>query len=125
VVERLGLQSNITDSNLGLREIGGNDVKIGHKVTLSFWAGRKNTYCQDVEFLIPVETGDTDTDGLPDVLLGLPELMKRHMIMIDPEFCNDPEEGLEVIAKRACEEIEGEPGKAIFILGTKFPQVKK
>jgi hypothetical protein len=129
VVERLGLQSKIiTASSVHLREIGGNHVQIDRKVTLSFWAGRKNTYCQDVEFLIPVETEDTDTDGLPDVLLGFPELMKRHMIMIDPEFCNDAEEGLDVIAKRACEEIEGEPGKAICILvprGTKVPQVKK
>jgi len=125
VVERLGLQSKITASNLDLREIGGNDVQIDRKVTISFWAGRKNTYYQDVEFLIPIETEDTDTDGLPDVLLGFPELMKRHMIMIDPEFCNDPEEGLEVIAKRACEEIEGESVKAVFVLGTKFPQVVK
>jgi hypothetical protein len=124
VVERLGLQSKITTSNLDLREIGGNDVQIDRKVTLSFWAGRKNAYCQDVEFVIPVEAEDTDTDGLPDVLLGFPELRKRHMIMIDPDFCNDPEEGLEVIAKRACEEIEGEAPPSIF-LGTKYPQIKR
>lgn len=124
VVERLGLLSNITTSHLELQEIGGNDVRINRKVTLSFWAGRKNVYCEDVEFLIPVETKDTDTDGLPDVVLGLPELRERHMITIDPDFCNDPEEGLEVIAKRARDEIQGELPKAIF-LGTKYPPAKR
>jgi len=122
VVERLGLTSKITTSNLGLREVGGNGVQIDRKIILSFWAGRKNVYCQDVEFFIPVEVEDTDTDGLPDVLLGLTELRKRHMIMIDPDFCNDPEEGLEVIAKRACEEVDGEVPKAIF-LSKKYPQI--
>ena len=46
------------------------------------------------------------------------------MIMIDPDFCNDPEEGLEVIAKRGCDEVEGELPKAIF-LGKKYPPVKR
>lgn len=124
VVGRLGLQSKITSSNFELQEIGGNDVQINRKVVLSFWAGRKNVYCQDVEFLIPVESKDTDIDGLPDVVLGLPELRKRHMIMIDPDFCNDPEEGLEVIAKRACEEVQGESPKVI-LLGKKYPPVKR
>lgn len=124
VVEKLGLQSKITASKLDLQEIGGNDVEINRKITLSFWAGRKNVYCKDVDFLIPVEARDTDTDGLPDVVLGLPELRKRHMIMIDPDFANDPEEGLEVIAKRACDETDGELPKAIF-LGKKYPQIKR
>ncbi len=124
VVERLGLHSKITASNYDLQEIGGNGVQINRKVILSFWAGRKHVYCEDVEFLIPVDAKDTDTDGLPDVLLGLPELRKRHMIMIDPDFCNDPEEGLEIIAKRGCDEVEGELPKAIF-LGKKYPPVKR
>lgn len=124
VVERLGLSSKITDSHIGLSEIGGNGIEIDRKVRISFWAGRKNHHCEDVEFFIPKETQDTDTDGLPDVVLGFPELRKRHMITIDPDFANEPEEGLEVLAKRACDEVEGDAPPAIF-LGKKYPQVVK
>jgi hypothetical protein len=124
VVERLGLSSKIIDSHIDLSEIGGNDVEIDRKITINFWAGRKNHHCQNVEFFIPKETQDTDTDGLPDVLLGLAELRKHHMITIDPDFANEPEEGLEVVAKRASDEVNGEAPPAIF-LGKKYPQVVK
>lgn len=123
-VERLGLTSKITDSHIDLGEIGGNAVEIDRKVALNYWAGRKHHYYEEVDFFIPKETQDTDTDGIPDVVLGLPELRKRHMIMIDPDFANEPEEGLDVIARRACEEVEGELPPAIC-LGKKYPQVKK
>jgi hypothetical protein len=123
-VQRLGLSSKITDSHIDLGEIGGNKVEIDRKVAISFWAGRKHHFCEKVEFFIPKEVQDTDTDGLPDVVLGLHELKKRHMIMIDPDFANEPEEGLEVIARRAAEEVEGDLPPAIF-LGKKYPQVPK
>ena len=125
VVERLGLSSKITTSHVGLAEIGGNGVELDRKVTISFWAGRKNHFCENVDFLIPKEEkNDTDHDGIPDVVLGLPELQNHHMITIDPDFANEPEEGLEVLARRAVDEINGELPPAIF-LGTKYPQVVK
>jgi len=124
VVERLGLSSKVTKSHVGLGEIGGNAVELDQKVTISFWAGRKNLFCEEVDFFILKEQQDTDTDGIPDVLLGLPELRKHHMITIDPDFANEPEEGLEVLAKRAEDEVNGEPRPAIF-LGKKYPQVVK
>ena len=124
VVERLGLSSKITKSHIGLGEIGGNGVDLDQKISISFWAGRKNLFCEEVDFFVPKEQRDTDADGIPDVLLGLPELRKHHMITVDPDFANEPEEGLEVLAKRAEDEGNGERQPAIF-LGKKYPQVVK
>jgi len=52
-------------------EIGGKSITIDRKITLSFRAGRKNILCKDVDFWVPRQEGDTDVDGIPDVLLGL------------------------------------------------------
>jgi hypothetical protein len=124
VIERLGFTNLIEGCESSLREIGGNGIHINRKIVLSFWAGRKNHHCKNVVFFIPSEEQDTDHDGVADVLLGMPELRKHHMVMVDPDFCNDPEDGLEVLAKRACEEVpDAEEVKGIF-LGTKYPQIK-
>ena len=122
-VSRLGLTHLIEPCETALREIGGNGVDINRKIVLDFWAGRKNALCERVEFHIPSQTQDTDHDGVPDVLLGFPELRKHHMIMVDPDFCNEPEDGLEVLAKRARDEVIDGEVKGIY-LGVKYPQVK-
>ena len=124
VVERLGLTHRIEKCDTALREIGGNGVNIDRQIVLNFWAGRKNTYCRKVEFCIPSQVQDTDSDGVADVLIGLPELRKYHMVMVDPDFCNDPEEGLEILAKRAREEVSDDDEVKGVFLGTKYPQVK-
>jgi len=125
LIARLGLTNDIEPVNTGdgyeIREIGGNEIAIDRKITLSFTAGRKNIICKDVEFWIPRQEGvDTDNDGVTDVLLGLPELLKHHMVTVDPDFCNEPEEGLEVLSKRAREEAD----KPMICLGTKYPQIR-
>jgi hypothetical protein len=101
-------------------EIGGKTITIDRKISLSFRAGRKNILCKDVEFWVPRQEGDTDVDGIPDVLLGLDVLLKHHMVMIDTDFINEAEEGLEVLAKKVAEE----GGKPAIMLLTKKPQVK-
>jgi hypothetical protein len=100
-VKRLGISSKITKSHIGLGEIGGNGVGLHQKVSISFGMGRKSYFCEEVDFLVPKEKQDTDTGRLQDVLIGLPELRKHDMIAIDPDFANEPEEGLEHLAKRA------------------------
>lgn len=103
-------------------DIGGKFIDIDRKINLTFTAGRKNISCKDVEFRIPrQDVLDTDEDGLPDVLLGLPELLRYHMITVDPDFCNEPEEGVEVLAKKAGEETER---PVWFLMPTKYPQIK-
>jgi hypothetical protein len=109
-----------TSDTLEIREIGGKSIVIDRKVTLSFTAGRNNILCKDIDFWIPRQDNDTDEDGIPDVLLGLPALNKFHMIMVDPDFCNEPKEGLEVLAKKAKDEAE----KPVILLGSKYPQIK-
>jgi hypothetical protein len=126
IISRLGRSNQIVTSKedqFQMLEIGGNNITVDRKITLTFRAGKKNKECRDVEFCIPRQDNDTDTDGVADVLLGWKELRRFHMVMIDPDFCNDAEEGLEVLAKRAQEECPERPTKAIC-LGTKFPQVK-
>lgn len=103
-------------------DIGGKSIDIDRKISITFTAGRKNIICKDVEFRIPrQDVVDTDQDGLPDVLLGLPELLKYHMITVDPDFCNEPEEGLEILAKRAIDETNR---PVWFLMPTKWPQAK-
>jgi hypothetical protein len=126
LVHKLGRALEIepvpTSIDIKVHEIGGNEIVIDRKITLSFHAGRKSILCKDVEFWIPQQDGeDTDIDGIPDVLLSLPELIKYHMIMVDPDFCNEPEDGLEVLAKRAKDESEK---PAICLLPTKYPQIR-
>jgi hypothetical protein len=125
IVERLGLTSEIKQSDISveLGEIGGNSITIDRKITLTFWAGKKNRECRDVEFYIPKQDVDTDTDGVPDILLGGSELAKHHMVMVDPEFENDPEAGLEVLARRASEEASGRRTKSVC-LAVKSTQVR-
>jgi hypothetical protein len=125
IVERLGLTSEIklSDEKIGISEIGGNSIAIDRKITLTFWAGKKNRECLDVDFFIPKQDLDTDTDGVPDVLLGGSVLAKHHMVMVDPEFKNGPTPGLEVLAKRACEESSGRRTKSVC-LGVKYAQVR-
>jgi hypothetical protein len=126
IVQRLGKSGDIqasTEDGFNVKEIGGNKIVVDRKIILSFWAGKKNRECQDVEFWIPSQENDTDTDGVHDVLLGWKELSRHHMVMIDPEFLNEAEEGLEVLAKRAEEECPERPTKAIC-LGVKSPQIK-
>jgi len=107
LVGKLGRTHEITPGVLEVHEIGGNSLIIDRKIKLTFNAGRKNVLCKDVEFWIPRQDGvDTDKDGVPDVLLGISELIKYHMITVDPDFCNEPEEGLQVLAPRAQEESE-------------------
>jgi len=126
LVHKLGRAHEIepvpTSTGLTVHEVGGNEIAIDRKITLSFSAGRKSILCKDVEFWIPQQDGvDTDKDGVPDVLLSLPELIKYHMVMVDPDFCNEPEDGLEVLAKRARDEAEK---PAICCLPTKYPQIE-
>jgi hypothetical protein len=130
IVQRLGRSSEIQvcpEAQFKVGEIGGNDITIDRKIVLSFWAGKKNRECRDVEFWVPKQESDTDTDGVYDVLLGWKELIKYHMVMTDPEFDNDAEEGLEVLAKSArdesSEDFTQRPRKSIC-LGVKFSQVK-
>lgn len=127
VVERLGYTSRIEALDVSegrVEEVGGNHVQIDRKITLSFKAGRHNRLCRDVEFWIPEQKVDSDSDGVADVLLGWKELLKHHMVMIDYEFCNEPEEGLEVLAKPPSEECPGRLSKSICHLPIKFGQVK-
>jgi hypothetical protein len=110
-----------TSGALKVAEIGGKSIDIDRKISFSFTAGRKNTVCQDVEFWIPRQDSiDTEDDGVPDVLLGLPELIKYHMITVDPDFCNEPEEGLEVLAKKGSDEADR---PVILLSRTKYPQI--
>jgi hypothetical protein len=124
LVSKLGLTHLMkpisADASESFAEIGGKSIIIDRKITLSFRAGRKNILCKDVDFWVPRQEGDTDVDGIPDVLLGLPELRKYHMVMIDTDFINEPEAGLEVLAKRAGDEAD----KPAIMLFTKKPQVK-
>jgi len=125
LVDRLGRTADIepvspVEDKLEIREIGGNEITIDRKIKLSFRAGRKHVLCEDVEFWIPRQEMDTDTDGVADVLLGWRELAKHHMVMIDPDFCNDPEDGLEVLSRPARDEAD----KPAICLGTKYPQVR-
>ncbi|KAE9970925.1 hypothetical protein BLS_004685 [Venturia inaequalis] len=126
LIAKLGLTHRIqelssTSGSVKVGEIGGKEIEIDRKITLSFTAGRKSISCKDVEFWIPrQENIDTDEDGVPDVLLGLPELLRFHMITVDPDFCNEPEEGLEVLAKKGGEEAD----RPMILLGTKLKDVK-
>ncbi|TID14629.1 hypothetical protein E6O75_ATG08775 [Venturia nashicola] len=126
LIAKLGLTDLIQDlpettSSIKVGEIGGKCIDLDRKITLSFTAGRKSVLCKDVEFWIPrQENIDTDEDGVPDVLLGLPELLRFHMITVDPDFCNEPEEGLEVLAKKGGEEAD----RPMILLGTKLKNVK-
>lgn len=126
LIAKLGLTHLIQDlssssGSVKVGEIGGKEIEIDRKISLSFKAGRKSILCKDVEFWIPrQENIDTDEDGVPDVLLGLPELLRYHMITVDPDFCNEPEEGLEVLARKGGEEAD----RPMILLGTKLKDVK-
>jgi hypothetical protein len=121
---RLGRSSEIQAADEeNVVEMGGNKITLDRKITLSFRAGRNNRECVDVEFLIPRQESDTDTDGVSDCVLGWKELNKHHMVTIDIEFTNDAEPGLEILAKSAREECPGGPRKGIFLV-TKCPQIR-
>jgi hypothetical protein len=127
LVAKLGLAPLIqyvppTSGALKVAEVGGKSINIDRKINISFTAGRKNIICKDVEFWIPRQDSiDTEEDGVPDVLLGLPELLKYHMITVDPDFCNEPEEGLEVLARKGSDEADR---PVILLSGTKYPQIR-
>ncbi|KAK4542024.1 hypothetical protein LTR36_007224 [Oleoguttula mirabilis] len=85
--------------------IGDNHFDAKHSVDLDFVAGKSKKAFHKVNFIVIPDNAETaDTDGVPNVLLGLPFLQESHMLMIDVEYCCDAEEGLPVIAKKAEEE---------------------
>jgi hypothetical protein len=130
VIRRLGRESEIESlrpmSDIEVRDICGKDVKLDRKIKLSVWAGHNNIAFKDVEFWVPRNNKDvnTDEDGVPDVLLGLPEILRQHMVTIDPEFAKDADPELEVIVKRSEDELTLHKVMPVC-LGIKFPPPSK
>lgn len=46
-------------------------------------------------------------DGVPNVILGVRTLLEHHMVMIDLDYLNEPDDALKVIAEKAEEERPG------------------
>jgi hypothetical protein len=55
-----------------------------HYVLLTFQAGRSKTTFEKEKFYVVHDTwGDSDTDGVPNVVLGWTFLLKNHVVLID------------------------------------------
>jgi hypothetical protein len=79
-----------------------------HYVLLTFHAGRSKTIFEKEKFYLVDDTwGDSDTDGVPNVVLGWSFLLKNHVVLIDFEYHLDADPALEVIASKAEDENPG------------------
>lgn len=91
--------------------IGDTHMTASHSIDLDFVAGASKKSFSKVNFIvIPDDTAKSSTDGVPNVLLGLPFLQQESMLMIDIEYCNAAEEGLPVIADKASNECDEPAG---------------
>ncbi|KAK3112793.1 hypothetical protein LTR53_010563 [Teratosphaeriaceae sp. CCFEE 6253] len=91
--------------------IGDTHFDANHSVDLDFVAGVSKKLFSKVNFIvIPDNAATANTDGVPNVLLGLSFLQQESMLMIDVEYCHGAEEGLPVIAGKPTDESEGALG---------------
>jgi len=105
-----------------IEEIGGNKFAICGSVTLSFVAGfQKRPFT--AEFLIPTDREgiDTNTDGLPNVLVGWRFLLQNHLLMVDFDYHNDEDEQYETLALHAWDEREKAVLKACPLIRPNAP----
>lgn len=103
-----------------IKLIGGRVWDVTHSVNIDFIAGVHNKHFDQVNFFVREgSNAETDDhDGVPNVILGFPFLRHNAMLMIDVEYCHEPEMGLEVLAHRAEEEQE-DVRSALWVRGAK------
>lgn len=101
--------------------IGDSHVSAQHSVDLDFVAGLSHKQFTRVNFVVVADDpARSNSDGVPNVLLGLPFLQEHSMLMIDLDYCHDAEPGLPVLADK--EENENPNGSGP--LPVKLAQVK-
>lgn len=103
--------------------IGGKTFDAHYTINLSFSAGLSKKQFNDIKFIV-VEDG-TDTDGVPNALLGYDHLWKYSMFQIDLEYCHDADPSLPVLADRAENEKGGIAGPLPVILLPQRPGVPR
>ena len=92
---------------------GAKHLQITHSVDLKFTAGKSRKAFERVNFfVVPDVVEQSSRDGVPNVILGYEFLKANDMLMIDLDYCYDPDPELEVIADKA----ENENGNALSIL---------
>lgn len=88
--------------------LAGKEWTATHSINLDFTAGSSRRAFHRINFIVVEDDPETaNIDGLPNVLLGLPLLMENSMLMIDVDYCNEPDPKLPVLASKASTETGG------------------